>query len=929
MADNIFADQGTGANIFSDAAVEEEQPGFIEGIGQNLVHSVKAAGFMVGIVKAANEKEAESYRRQFAADAAATIAGLATGGTLGAVMKGGQVAIPALARTIITGALTGSASGAAYAGVKGEPIVPAAVGGGIFGGALSGVGHIVGGAVSKGARAELARESAKLAGLADDVAPEPKPGLNFPPTPHPSPGTQMEMFSAPGQLDMFQPPFGTHVGDEFLPTPVARMTGIEPPAPSVGAAAQTALDLGTPDNLRITPEGANAWRATAVSGQGVKDVSVEAISARTLRDELRRSVKGRTVIRARRADQGNLIPRPLRPESTGPQEVYLSNRAGEKAIEEVAHKSPTAFSNVVDMYKRWVLQSGAALNRMGEVGKQATFRLSGILDRTQQHAIRDVLAMDKALKGLSKSEMENVAEVLNGSSVPVSDAAEQAAGSIRLLLNRVRDAARGSGIQTMSRSTGIKRAFTGFEDDYFPLTWTEESIKKFTTPGSKMREDALKMIMETHQAANRREAEALLTRWVRTPMEIRDNHLQLSREAAMPGWDRDVKRVLSKYFLRAWKRIETANEFGADDSGWNAIETQLRDQGHDDILAKQIWTAFNDRAPIGYRKLIEATRTFNIVSLLDFGTGVLQFGQHANIAAREGFKNYLKGTAQLFTKEGRAWAEGTGAALLETIQDIMPSGERGLSSRWTHLIGLEPLDKANRFIAALAGRERAKDLAAKVVQGLDALSPRKRASFMRDLARLGLNADQVAAQGGRLTPEQLSLAGLRASNDTQFRSSVLDLPAMKNTTAGQFIYLFRSFAIQQFRFVRDLVTEARKGNAGPLIKYASMTGTLGAMSGETVRQLRGKKADDPWVEYAEAVVQAGALGIGYDALRAAEKGPEMIASFVGGPTAGQAASFLHEGVQAAKGNPDLLLRDAIKHVPLFGRTVANYLVPLK
>jgi hypothetical protein len=197
---------------------------------------------------------------------------------------------------------------------------------------------------------------------------------------------------------------------------------------------------------------------------------------------------------------------------------------------------------------------------------------------------------------------------------------------------------------------------------------------------------------------------------------------------------------------------------------------------------------------------------------------------------------------------------------------------------------------------------------------------------------LGLDPQTVLSQRGRLTNDQLRTAALSAANNTQFASSVLDLPFMRNTPQGQFIYLFKGFTMQQSRFAKDLVKDARRGDAGPLLRYLMTLATYGAGIGEVVADVRSvvrqkERPDEAHLRYWEDVTFAGGLGMFSDVLNSMARGPDAISAFVMGPAFGEAVRTAAEGYQAATGNPDQLMRHAISRIPVAGPALAQWLVP--
>jgi hypothetical protein len=361
-------------------------------------------------------------------------------------------------------------------------------------------------------------------------------------------------------------------------------------------------------------------------------------------------------------------------------------------------------------------------------------------------------------------------------------------------------------------------------------------------------------------------------------------------------------------------------------------------------MSRDVYRAFSDKLPLEFGALVRATRDFNTVSLLSTA-GIAQLAQHANTIAYTGFKNYMRGLGLYFTREGRQYAARTGAYMQELLGEMLPEevppgilNVRALknvvtgpsrAANWLQFIGLTPLDKANRAIASLAGRFHADEVARKFVSAVESGDATALARQGRELTRLRLNPDEVLASRGVLSGEQHLVASQSVSHLTQFRGSVLDMPAWRNTLSmGKMAYLFKTFSVQQFRFTATLLSEAKQGNVGPLMRYLAATSTLTPAVGMAVQAARGRKSSNnaSWA-YVEAALNAGAVGIAADGLRAAAGGPEWVLGFVGGPTAGQLANLVSESAQAIQGNPKTLIRDALRHAPMVGPHLANWLIP--
>jgi len=957
---------------------ESLKPGFIEGIGEDLSKSFNAAKMMLGLYEPLNAQERGELRRRFLADAALLGVSAITGGAAGAALKGAKP----IARLILSGAISGGSGMAAYAGVEGEPVVPAAALGAVTGAIpLGAIGKVraVGKAAAEKITAEAAAKTAATAAAKTAAAEKARNELGA-------------IYGAVNQVDPFSLPRRTPVQQRILdPFSVPRtaediLLDERTRAFSLPESRLEEIAAGV-----LQPEGRGTIRAgIAISRQGrdklgrftrkqiTKSLQAEAPD---LKSEANAALRESFIefLGGERARAGEITPRQIqaRLPRRGVQSRYLGPRHGmrghrptlagellaEGAAPEVVNhatrneairrfllKLPSgdllekAYAESVAFVNRSFIPITSVLNRMGGTAKMLSGLMNETTDRATMLAANDLEGLT-ILRKLSTVERRNVAHVLHGDDVPMNDKVVEVAATIRMLLDDIAANASDVGLRVYSPRTNTARAFVP-RKNYFPLEYSEKTIRKYMLPGPE-REAALKRIMASEQGINRAQAEAILNRYLRPEMsEFRYGHLQIQRELALPGWEEDPLKVLPQYFLRARKRIEIARTFGAADEAAHKMIRAISKEGRDAKFAADAYKSFADKQPKELTGLAKLARNINIMSLLTTA-GIVQPAQLSNIAALTGYKNFMQGTAAFLSrnKVTQEWVARTGAYMQEIVQDVVPFAERSVTSGYLNLIGLLPLDKANRVIAALAGRFYADDLAVKLVSGVEG---KQLQNIERKLLRIGLNPEEIRAAGGVLTSEQRSRAAQSVAHITQFRGSNIDLPFNKNTTAGQFLYLFRTYAIQQSRFVHSLVDNAfRHGDWGPMMRFMTLTGTWTPAVGAFVMGARygnwtpffgsegGLSAGEnrPDMEgirnYIELAMYGGALGAAYDGFRAMYSGPQFMGSFLAGPTLTDVASFLGSDLPELKGNPRKMLHDALKHTPLFGRRVADWLVPLE
>lgn len=572
-------------------------------------------------------------------------------------------------------------------------------------------------------------------------------------------------------------------------------------------------------------------------------------------------------------------------------------------------------------YHRSVTAGASYLERMGPSGSFLAKGMGKALRAAQKRAGADLVRVRSLTANLTKAEREEVGRVMNG--YGGSEKAQQIAAQLREVADTYASDAAELGVREMT-SAGEKVAFRRMEN-WFPQIIRPDIKRKLLTEGSAEQEELIRRIVGGFEK-DRAAAKAMIRQFVEMPSEIRTGSLQHSRSLLIPDEWRvwDVTEALPKYLMESSRRLEQARIFGSQDERAIDAIARLRVEGKDASAAARLYAAFADPKQREFSGLARLTNSFHVVSMLSTA-GIIQPAQLANTISRVGYLNTLKGVTSLFSKHGREWAGSTGATLTDLIHDIAPR-DGGISSKWTTIIGLQPLDRANRLASALAGKYHAMEIAKKY-----AANP-KIGRWANQLERMGINPNDVLRQGGNLTDDQLREAALGIANDTQFAGTVLDLPMLRNTPQGQFIYLFKSFALQQGRFVKDLVKKAARGEPGELIRYATALGTVGAGFGEVTAQVKSilsgrERPDEAEQRYLEALTYAGSLGIMTDMIRAMDRGPDAVAAFIGGPAFGEFTRTMSEIPDAVRGEPDKLMRHAISRVPIAGQALAKWLVP--
>lgn len=479
-----------------------------------------------------------------------------------------------------------------------------------------------------------------------------------------------------------------------------------------------------------------------------------------------------------------------------------------------------------------------------------------------------------------------------------------------------------------------KRPFTPREF-YVPHYYSESSIRQILDDPEKLNK-AIDLFINRGYAETREEAANVVRAYLRQPAEFRGGPLQHTRELdslISGGYEKDLRKIGARYFYAAAKRLKAAEHFGADDQLFTKeLLPRITAEGGNAPVANNLYLAFADTADPKFRELAKLTSSIHAITLLSTA-GIVQPSQLANVVARTGWVNTIKAMTHTMKdwKGSRRFGEHSGAILDSIHQDMTIDSPSDVSKLWLRVIGLEHLDRYNRVVAALAGRFHAQQLSAELVGGK--LKGYQLNKNLHLLGKYGLDADTVYKQGGKLTGDQMRVAGYRTARNTQFATSVLDMPEFRTQPYGRFIYLFKSFAFQQARFIKDeLAGEAALGNFDPIVNYMALSAGVGAVMGPVVRGLKGRKEPEhEGVKAMEDWATMGAFGMYWDAARAMWHGPSSVVNWVAGPTFSELLQFGTSDVMGIgrgivrEGEPDFgpLVRHLVKRAPGVGPYIHN------
>jgi hypothetical protein len=955
------------------------RPGIVEGIKEGVTQQAKAAGMTLGLYTPESAQEEAALRKEAKALGISTLIGLAPGlglaGTIGKIATaGGRAAAMAAVE-----AFAGAGATAAYSMAKDEPVSLPSV---AIGAALGGLGGALAGPSTGAAAREAAlatKKSPSLLGPGATRLPEtivplqkppmaaeyPEPRLALPPpsvgqaadldgpggnlAPDPMTGLRNTQVLQEGVdfaeegLPQFQPTLPNVVSiEDVAGKPVARIAPIA--APQTPLELHHALGFGDDalDELDILGGTGKRRGYRTSSTPRPRTTTLEPPTGGRTYEDIGNGIKliweDGTLIGKRHVPKGFTVPRDElfaapTPPTNFPTKAQLISTWGEKHSSLLNRLSPnmrykaTLIGQELGQLSRNALaQPKAIISKFGKAGAWAVHSMDKV-DRVAAMLTGDeVENISKLFSGLRLKEREEIVEVLRGIKNPSSKQVAEAATYIRGKSDLVINAAMKEGL--VASGPEGERLLAMARKNWVPLEYSDAFKAKILNVGSKENKAAVEKILSLDHASNPAEAQEFIRRHMSAPSDVIDNHLQRIRMNVFGPGETDPLKLYPRYFFNAYRRLEMAKAFGpANEKLAQAIKV-MGDNGHDAQYAADIVRNWTGKQPREYSNVIGALRSWNIISMLTYA-GVMQPGQWANVVAYHGWKNFAKSMGTLLVSpSAREWARRSGAAVGEMMQDMIPIQDQGLASIYVKGILLEPADKANRFIHALAARFDAEDLAKKLIK-----NPENKI-VQRRLELMGLNVQEILSKGGVLSPDQLRMAGVTMSRKGQFMSDTLSKPLYSQTPLGEMMYLFKNFALQQFKFTKDIMNEGLvHKNWQPLTNYLMATGTMTAGTGEVVRQLRSaienKEDNTEGLErYLRNMVDAGAVGILWNSLQSLNYGSAAVISMVAGPGLGQLSKVGADATHAVTAqDPIPLTKDILKMGGVLGRILANAWFP--
>jgi hypothetical protein len=559
------------------------------------------------------------------------------------------------------------------------------------------------------------------------------------------------------------------------------------------------------------------------------------------------------------------------------------------------------------------------IESMGEGGKELGGRVHAWREAAETEAQAFLDRMPTVDK-LKPAAFTNMVDVLEGNAKPLNPTIAQAAAEAKGVLDDVFSRAQNAGVDVAERI-----------ESYFPHVYKDETLKARLDVAR--RGELIKRLMDSGKAATPEEANQVMHRWLQgTERDRRQGNLEMARLANLPGYEK-TKEALYNHILTASRRVHEVAQFGRGDAIANRLIDKMGAEGYPVKLAEDMFQSavgahtYSEAA----QNVSRAARTYHAATRL----GLALLGnatQSVNTASVGGVLRTIQNAPKAaWSPVEKEFARSTGVLLDSVIKEVREGAGWSDKVMGKAMLGFNEVEKFNRRLAALTGRDFATDMARKAASG--------GAGARRALEKMRLDADAIVARGGKLTPQEEIAAARNIVERTQFRVDPQDLPEWASHPLGKVAMQFKTFSLNQTAFVkRELIDEARKGNVLPLVRFAVLAPLAQAAATETRNVLQGRPPEeDPEMRLLQYAL--GPLGVGGDIARTffginskyvppQRRASQLVGSMLG-PTVGTATELGAAAMGATGGDLTPAARLGLRQVPYAGSFLQNTLTPYK
>ena len=470
----------------------------------------------------------------------------------------------------------------------------------------------------------------------------------------------------------------------------------------------------------------------------------------------------------------------------------------------------------------------------------------------------------------------------------------------------------------------------GFMDDW--IAWVDAGGR---IKGGNASNKFIQWIMKK-QRVSRDEAQRIadvnfLTKKGKDKILPKFGSLERGRDLDFPVFEPDARVVLPMYTYEGVARTQLGLAFGKGEDKLNKwILSISRDErispAKRDAAGRELEGLFRTifkTSEVGgatqrTQGLARGLRTVS-TPLLTFAQ-IINVGQSStNIPLAADFPALFYGLRQAFRQEGVVEALRTGSVLSRVISDSMyySGGSTQFASSFLRATGFGWTELFNRTVATHAGMRYFEQTALRLGK-----NPESKL-FRRQIAELGGNVDDIILRKGKVTKDEVLIAGQVFSEKTQFLNDPASLPAWASSEWGKVMFQFKNFAFNQSILVKE------EFNKRP-IRTTLMLGTIFPMTTEVLTDIRSlvtqeKKPTKFLDRYLWNIMRGGAFGLALDILTSAQYRSLLEAGV--GPGISGVAQIGEEAVRSVYGaDIEPLLKASLRRTGV-GRVPVNVFYP--
>jgi hypothetical protein len=576
-----------------------------------------------------------------------------------------------------------------------------------------------------------------------------------------------------------------------------------------------------------------------------------------------------------------------------------------------AHAGPTRKAGPSQFWDR----ARNVIAKQGPAGQDLAERLHQwreIAERAAGQWVND-MPMTRAL---SKKEFVNFVDVAEGNAQPIN---QRVVGAVNEW-KRVREQ-----IYNVANQLGV---IVGRQEHYFPHMYDPKLFEGDSF--IKMRDHLIK----TGQAQTPEQAARMLRNVSDTIRARRFGNLEVAREVDLPGYEK-TRDALMSYIESSADRLAQVYLFGQADEQAMALISRIADEGGDASAVKNLFDIAVGAKKYGayQERIARALRAFNVLTKMGLGA-ITNLSQSLNTATVVGpIRTITNAPRAMFDRETKDFALQIGVTLDGVLTNLREAGGwEGKLGRDIGAPGFNTVERFNRTLAAVAGRDYARMLAGKARQGEQ--------WAVEALNMMRLDGQDIARRG-TLTRDEEATAARNIVERTQFKVDPQDLPGWVSSPWGKLVAQFRTFGYNQTAFMaREVIRPAMKGNVKPLLTFLIFGLPVGASMVEVQNFLRNRPSEEDPVQMIRQWYQrVGVIGLLGDVLAGiappntkylpGERYALQVAGTAFGPSMGTFLEGAGSVATALQGKPEGIERWALKQIPVVGPTLKNTLLPYR